>query len=229
MDAGPRVSGPLPPRTLSGQIRVDQSSNISLVINRWIALGAALAAVAALSGCGKTGQSATTTPSAGGSSSGQPAATTPTSNPYGVPSIDPPGPDEPILTVTGGGTPLSLTMDQLNALGSTTITVDEPFVKKRQTFGGVPLGTVLAKAGIPDGATIDTVALNAYHYSNVARPMIASGALIATKRDDAAIPYDQGGPIRLVYPDGSPLSSVLDAWNWSLESIRVTGPSPGTP
>ncbi len=221
--------GTIAPKDDFGAIGVDQSSNISLVVNRWIALGAALAAVVALSGCGKTDQAATTTPSAGGSSSGQPAATTSTSNPYGVPSIDPPAPDEPILTVTGGATPLSLTMDQLNALGTTTITVDEPFVKKRQTFSGVPLGTVLAKAGIPNSATIDTVALNAYHYSNVARPMIASSALIATKRDNAAIPYDQGGPIRLVYPDGSPLSSVLDAWNWSLESIKATSPSPGTP
>ena len=53
-------------------------------------------------------------------------------------------------------------------------------------------------------------------------------ALVATKRDDAPIPYNQGGPIRLVYPDGSKLSSVLDAWNWSLVSINVTGLNSGS-
>ena len=156
------------------------------------------------------------------------ASTAPSStNPYGVPSIDPPAPNEPVLTVTGGSAPLNLTLDQLNALGNVTITIDEPFAKKRQTFSGVPLATVLAKAGVPDTATINTVALNDYHYANAVGPMVASLALIATKRDGAPIPYDQGGPIRIVFPDGTPLSSVLDAWNWSLAAITVT--SSGAP
>jgi len=152
-----------------------------------------------------------------------------TTNPYGAPSIDPAGPDDPILRVEGGSTPLSLTMDQLNALGDTTITIDEPFVKKRQTFRGVPLATVLAKAGIPDTATIDTVALNDYSYASAVAPMVGSQALIATERDGEPIPYDQGGPIRIVFPDGTPLSTVLDAWNWSVASITVTDrPTPGS-
>jgi hypothetical protein len=158
------------------------------------------------------------------------AASAPTtSNPYGVPSTDPPAPNEPVLTVTGGTTPLSLTLDQLSALGINTVTIDEPFVKKRQTFGGVPLSAVLAKAGIPETATIDTVALNAYHYASAARPMIDSNAIIATKRDNAPIPYDQGGPIRIVFPDGTQFSSVLDAWNWSLATIDVTSAGSGSP
>lgn len=164
------------------------------------------------------------------SSSGTAASQTgpSTTNPYGVPSIDPAGPNEPILTVKGGSTPLTLTLDQLNALGSTTVIIDEPFVKKRQTFRGVPLATILSKAGIPDTATIDTGAINDYHYSTAVAPMVGSKALIATERDGAPIPYDQGGPIRIVFPDGTPLSSVLDAWNWSLASITVTGPAAPT-
>ena len=88
----------------------------------------------------------------------------------------------------------------------------------------MPLATVLSKAGIPDTATISTVAINDYHYDSAAAPMVGSQALIATQRDGIPIPYDQGGPIRMVFPDGTPLSSVLDAWNWSLASITVTGP-----
>lgn len=168
--------------------------------------------------------------SAGPSSpSGSASATASTTNPYGAGPIDPPAPNEPVLTVKGGQTALSLTLDQLNSLGDTTVTLDEPFVKKRQTFSGVALATVLAKAGIPNSATIETVALNDYRYSSAAAPMIDSLALIATKRDGAPIPYDQGGPIRLVFPDGTPLSSNLDAWNWSIASIAVTSPgSPGS-
>ena len=167
--------------------------------------------------------------SAGPSASASPSAPASTTNPYGAGPIDPPAPNEPVLTVKGGQTPLSLTIDQLNALGDTTVTLDEPFVKKRQTFSGVPLATVMAKAGIPNSATVETVALNDYHYSSAVGPMVDSSALIATKRDGAPIPYDQGGPIRIVFPDGSSLSSNLDAWNWSLATITVTAPGgPGS-
>ncbi|MCB1290030.1 MAG: molybdopterin-dependent oxidoreductase [Mycobacterium sp.] len=160
-------------------------------------------------------------------SSSSPAQTAPsTTNPYGAVSIDPAAPDEPVLTVQGGSTPLSLTLEQLNALGDVSITIDEPFVKQRQTFRGVPLAAVLAEAGVPENATIDTVAINDYHYADDAATMVGSQALIATERDGAPIPYDQGGPIRLVYPDGSALSRVLDAWNWSLTTITVLGQQP---
>ncbi len=187
---------------------------------------AAAFAVIGLAACG--GDPATSGKS---SSAGSPTtqASASTTNPYGVPSIDPPAPNEAVLQVKGGAAPLSLTLDQLDALGNTTITIDEPFVKKRQTFSGVPLATLLSKAGIPTTATINTVAVNDYHYAAPAGTMVASEALIATRRDGAPIPYDQGGPIRIVFPDGTPLSSVLDAWNWSLASISVTGPNaPGS-
>jgi hypothetical protein len=191
-----------------------------------VVVSAGLCTVLGVGACGSN-DNATKSTRAGSSATSTAAASPTTSNPYGVPSIDPPAPNEPVLTVTGGTTPLSLTLDQLNALGSTTVTIDEPFVKQRQTFSGVPLGAVLAKAGIPETATIDTVALNAYHYTSAAKPMIDSKALIATARDNAPIPYDQGGPIRIVFPDGTPLSSVLDAWNWSVATINVTGAGSG--
>lgn len=196
-----------------------------------VLLAVGVGAWIAVAGCGSNHSATESTPTApaGPAGTNSAAASAPTtSNPYGVPSIDPPAPNEPVLTVTGGATPLSLTLDQLDALGTTTVTIDEPFAKNRQTFSGVPLSTVLTKAGIPETATIDTVALNAYHYESPARPMIDSNALIATKRDNGPIPYDQGGPIRIVFPDGTPLSSVLDAWNWSVATINVTSAGSGS-
>ncbi|WP_445167813.1 molybdopterin-dependent oxidoreductase [Mycolicibacterium sp. Dal123E01] len=171
-----------------------------------------------------------TSPNAGDSTAHASAdAASPAVNPHGIGPIDPPAPGAPVLTIHGGRAPLVLTLDALNALGSRTITVDEPFVKRRETYSGVPLASVLGKAGIPGGATIDTVGLDGYHYVSAAEPMIESQALIATDREGAPIPEDQGGPIRLVFPDGTPLSSVLDAWNWSLDVIAVKTPvGPGS-
>lgn len=83
------------------------------------------------------------------------------SNPYGVLTVDPPGPTEAVLTITGGTAgPVALTPAQLEALGTETVTLDEPFVKQRLTFSGVAMDKVLAKAGIPAGANITTKALN---------------------------------------------------------------------
>ena len=184
------------------------------------ALAAGAVSIPGLAACGSapaTQPSATATASA------------PTQNPYGAGTIDPPPPGQPVLTVSGGTTPLALSLDQLNALGRTTVALDEPFVKRRETYSGVPLVLVLGKAGIPDTATVDTVGLDDYHYVSTAKLLIDSQALIATRRDDGPIPYDQGGPIRIVFPDGTPLSSMLDAWNWSLATIKVKTPDgPGS-
>jgi hypothetical protein len=35
------------------------------------------------------------------------------------------------------------------------------------------------------------------------------------------IPYDQGGPIRIIFGSKSTWAKYLDAWNWSLSSITV--------
>jgi hypothetical protein len=177
-----------------------------------MALGAALAGCSTASaGTSQGSSSPTASPSASSTS------------PYGTLAIDPAGPNDPVLVVDGGSSGhQTFTLVQLEALGTTTITLDEPFVKKRQSFTGVPLSKILAKAGIAGGVKITTHALNDYDYANVASAFTGSEALLATQRDAARIPMDQGGPIRIVYPDGTALSGVLDAWNWSLASLSVT-------
>ncbi|WP_165774142.1 molybdopterin-dependent oxidoreductase [Mycolicibacterium sphagni] len=189
------------------------------------AIAAGAVSIPGLAACASTPAPGEPTQSSPAGAASTPTPTpTPTQNPYGIGTIDPPPPGQPVLTVSGGNTPLALTLDQLNELGRTTVALDEPFVKRRETYSGVPLAVVLGKAGIPDSATVDTVGLDDYHYVSAAKPMIESRALIATQRDGTPIPYDQGGPIRIVFPDGTPLSSVLDAWNWSLAAIKVKTP-----
>jgi len=192
-------------------------------------IAVAAVGVALLSSCSSSStDSSAASPTAAGSSAASSASSTaspsPSStNPYGVLTVDPPGPTEAVLTITGGSAgPVPLTLAQLEALGTETVTIDEPFVKQRLTFTGVPMAKVLAKAGIPDGANITTKALNDYEYANVASAFTGSKAIIATKRGDQPVPFDAGGPIRIIFPDGSSLASTLDAWNWSLASIRLT-------
>ena len=193
-------------------------------------LAAAAATVGLLSACSSAASSSTAgttaaVPSASisASASGTGSPSPSSSNPYGVLTVDPPGPNEAVLTITGGTAgPVALTLTQLEALGTETVTIDEPFVKQRLTFSGVSMEKVLAKAGIPAGANITSKALNDYEYANVASAFTGSHAIIATKRGDEPVPFDAGGPIRIIFPDGSALASTLDAWNWSIASIDVT-------
>jgi hypothetical protein len=142
---------------------------------------------------------------------------------YGGFPVDPPAPDEVVLTLEGA-VRLELTMAELEALAVTEVTLDEPFVRRRETFSVIPLGELFDLAGIADDATVATIALNDYRYTDGAGALRSAQALLAVARDGGPIPIDAGGPIRLVYADDSTYTRALDAWNWSLRAITVTDP-----
>jgi hypothetical protein len=138
---------------------------------------------------------------------------------YGGFPIDPPAPDEVVLTLEGD-VRVELTMSELEAMAVAEVTLDEPFVRRRETFRVIPLEALFELAGIGDDETVQTIALNDYRYSDRAGALRAADALLAVARDGQPIPMDAGGPIRLVFADDSSYSRALDAWNWSLRTIR---------
>lgn len=139
---------------------------------------------------------------------------------YGGFPIDPPAADEVVLTITASES-VDFTYAELQALATVEITIFEPFIEQQQSFTGVPLADLLSTAGVPATARIETVALNDYAYADSASQWIDNDALLAVYRDGALIPMDQGGPIRIVFAEGSDAFELLDAWNWSLRSITV--------
>jgi hypothetical protein len=112
-------------------------------------------------------------------------------------------------------------MAKLLSLGTSEISIYEPFVKLRQTFTVIPLATLFKKVGISGTENVMTKALNDYVYTNTATKFLSANGYLAVKRNGIDIPFDQGGPIRIVFPDGSTWSHFLDPWNWSLSSISV--------
>ncbi len=145
-----------------------------------------------------------------------------TENPYGADiEVDPPAPGESVLTVTGPAGEKTYSLEQIAALGPQTVTINEPFVNKKQTFTAVPMEALLAPSGLTGSQMIDTTAINEYVYSNTAESFVSGGALLAYELDGKPIPYDQGGPVRIIFADDAPGASNLDAWNWSLSSISA--------
>ena len=116
---------------------------------------------------------------------------------------------------------MKFTFTSLRKLGTTKLSVYEPFVKVRQTFTVVSLAKIFKSANILPTANVITDALNDYIYTNTAKNFTDSQGQLAIARFGAPIPYDQGGPIRIIYPDKSTLSSNLPSWNWSLNVIKV--------
>lgn len=142
-------------------------------------------------------------------------------NPYGISTVDPAGPNEVIFTVSKGNRKSEFAYSRILKMKSKTISIYEPFLKKRQKFTVIPLKNFFTLVGISGQDKVMTVALNDYIYTNTATQFISAGAYIAIKRDGIDIPYDQGGPLRLVFADDSRWAKNLDAWNWSLSTIRV--------
>jgi len=140
--------------------------------------------------------------------------------PYGGFPVDPPAPDEVVLTVTSVGS-RDYTMQELEDRATTTIAITEPFVNRQESFLGVPLAELFSENGLEPDQQIATIALNDYRYTDSVKAFTASNGLLAVSRDGAPIPMDQGGPIRIVFPEDTPYFSFLDAWNWSLRSIEL--------
>jgi hypothetical protein len=139
---------------------------------------------------------------------------------YGGFPVDPPAPDEVVLTIEGP-VRIDFTMAELEALAVIDVLIDEPFVRRRETYRVVLLRDLIERAGIGPDASVTTIALNDYRYDDSVMALREAGAMLAVARDGAPIPMDAGGPIRLVYPGDSTYASLLDAWNWSLRTIRV--------
>jgi hypothetical protein len=163
----------------------------------------------------------TTVATASQASSAKPTVA-PTKNPYGASSpVDPAGPNDVLLTLSNHSKTVKLSMNALRKLGTSEISIYEPFVKTRQTFTVIPLATLFKLVAVSSTATIITDALNDYIYTNTAKNFTNSRGVLAIARFGKAIPYDQGGPIRILFPDKTPLASNLNAWNWSLNVIKV--------
>jgi len=142
-------------------------------------------------------------------------------NPYGGVKVAPPSATETILTIRKGTFAKNISMKDLMGMKSVTMTIHEPFVKKVQSFKAIPLKSLFMIAGIKGSDKVQTIALNDYVYTNTATSFLAADGYLAFSRSGKAIGYDQGGPIRIIFPDTSKWAHFLDPWNWSLKSLSV--------
>lgn len=204
--------------------RSPQMSRCRAVMTAAIALVALGGVALVAGGCGGSGDGDAAPSTTSPSTTAAPGKATTTSNPYGAGKIDPPGPDDTVLTVTGPDGTKEFTLEALEALGTREVTIDEPFVKRRIAFTGVPMAAIFDSVGIAGDAKVNTKALNDYEFNDLtAAEFTGSDGLVAIAQEGKPVDVDAGGPIRIIFPDGSPQSKNVDAWNWSLASLGTSG------
>lgn len=142
-------------------------------------------------------------------------------NPYGTLEVDPAGPNEIIFTISKGSKKADFAYSRFLKMKSVEITINEPFIKKRQTFTAIPISRLFALVGISGKDSVITTALNDYIFTDSASNFLKANAYVAIKKGGQPIGYDEGGPIRIIYRDKSSWAKFLDSWNWSLRSIAV--------
>jgi hypothetical protein len=126
--------------------------------------------------------------------------------------------------VTGGNVQADRTeldFKTIDALARESLTVDEPFLKRKMTFSGVDLGALLRRAGVrPSASRIYVHALDDYHVE-FPRAALEQDAFLATRADGRPIAIADGGPIRVVFPQGSKLGAITDNWIWSIDRMAA--------
>jgi hypothetical protein len=130
---------------------------------------------------------------------------------------------KPLIAFTGrlnGGRPISADMASLNALPRQTVRVFEPFVRKSQSFSGVPFADLL-DATRATGTSVTIHALDDYEATLDTDVLREPGVLLATRVDGKAIELDAGGPVRLIFPASSKIGKDTDLWVWSIDHISV--------
>ena len=133
--------------------------------------------------------------------------------------------DEVVLELVADGRSVEWTLAELEAVDLVRLSIHEPFVDAPSVFEGPRLAAVLSAVGVEADAeaTLELVALDGYTYSLSAEEAIGSDGLLATRERGGVLPIDAGGPIRLVFSDGSELAAErrLDAWVWSITRVEV--------
>jgi hypothetical protein len=183
----------------------------------------ALAAALALAACGGKDAAA---PQAAVTSPATPTVVSNGTLTAGKPISAPKG--EVVLTVSGDigeaykGRKLEFDLASLEKMRQVRMEAAEPFLKRRVTFEGVLLSDLLAVAGVPDSASkVSLTALDDYKVDFKVADVRSSQMLLATKADGKHMKVDRSGPIRIVFPDGSPLGRNPDLWIWSVSSMKV--------
>lgn len=118
---------------------------------------------------------------------------------------------------------LAFDMADLEAVGARRIEVDDPIEERHLSFIAVPLRAVLDRAS--PAATARTLHAWALDDYSVDIPMSVArddDAWLATRKGDGSpLRLEDGGPLRVVFTDGSVVARLDSYWIWSVAILTA--------
>ncbi len=129
---------------------------------------------------------------------------------------------EVILSIETAGVVSEWDRQSLSELDQVERTQLEPFIQEVRTFRGPLLTHVLAASGVDvsagSEAQIELIALDDFRATLPADASSLEGVMLATLDGGAIIPLEEGGPIRVIFPEENEVGENLNNWIWSLRS-----------
>ncbi|WP_430512797.1 molybdopterin-dependent oxidoreductase [Pannonibacter phragmitetus] len=106
-----------------------------------------------------------------------------------------------ILTIDGNvpSGPISMSMNEIEALGLESMTTVTPWHDGVVTFEGVPFAKLMAHAGVK-GGMVEVMALNSYFVQMPFEDVIQAKGLLATRQNGKYMPVADKGPLFLIFP-----------------------------
>ncbi|MEH0072007.1 molybdopterin-dependent oxidoreductase [Pannonibacter sp. Pt2-lr] len=106
-----------------------------------------------------------------------------------------------ILTIDGNvpSGPVSMTMEEIEALGLESLTTVTPWHDGEVTFEGVPFAKLMAHAGV-QGGMVEVMALNSYFVQMPFDDVVQAKGLLATRQNGKHMPVADKGPLFLIFP-----------------------------
>lgn len=121
------------------------------------------------------------------------------------------------------GTATVMDLATLERLPRVEVRLHEPFEQRDMRFTGVRVDDLLRLSGAPSTAADVLVhALDDYQVRFRVEELTDAGAVLATRADGAPIALEDGGPIRIVFPESDGPGRNKDNWIWSVDWIRVS-------
>lgn len=148
---------------------------------------------------------------------------TPASQPPKAHLVLKPATGKPIVTFEGlvnNGRPVTVDIASFDALPRQSLTITEPFIKKKVTFTGVGFGDLLTAAKVT-GKSITIHALDDFKATLDVAALRQAGVLLATRADGKTLEVKAGGPVRLVFPPSSQAGKDTNNWVWSIDRITA--------
>ncbi|MDT7581089.1 MAG: hypothetical protein QOK35_2353, partial [Pseudonocardiales bacterium] len=136
---------------------------------------------------------------------------------------------KPLVTLTGritttndGGT-LRLDQAALDRFGLLAMDVNDPWAKRRVALQGFRLRDLVELAKPNAGATtLHLIALDDYQIDLNLADVRTDAIYLATRNGQgAALPFEDGGPTRVVFADDLAPRFSPDMWIWNIATIEV--------